>query len=233
MTARSSAPRPADGRPLVGVLQVYARDVPELPFPDGTDLFQLLWCPNEHDAPWYGPASVAVWRRAADVTAVLADPPEPVFDSTREEDEYDPLPCWVHPERVTEYPDADDLPGDLRQRVLEWDRAMGDDAPRLYWSALSTAPGTKLLGHPRWYQGPWWPDCACGRRMRHLATIASVMEFSDERRWQPDDDGADPPSTFPRNEAPHGIYFVRAGDMYLFTCDACPDRPLATVIESG
>lgn len=41
--------------PMTGVLQVYVRDVPELPFPHGTDLFQLLWCPNNHDEPWYGP----------------------------------------------------------------------------------------------------------------------------------------------------------------------------------
>ena len=34
---------------------IYARNVPDLPFPDGTDLFQLLWCPNNHGEPWYGP----------------------------------------------------------------------------------------------------------------------------------------------------------------------------------
>jgi hypothetical protein len=59
---------PAAASPLVGVLQLSDRDVPELPFPEQTDLFQLLWCPNEHDAPWYGPRPVAVWRRAAEVT---------------------------------------------------------------------------------------------------------------------------------------------------------------------
>lgn len=73
------------------------RDVPELPFPDGTDLFQLLWCPNDHDEPWYGPKPVTVWRKAADVTAVLAGPPEPVFDSDREEADYDPVPCLCTP----------------------------------------------------------------------------------------------------------------------------------------
>ncbi|MDX3232642.1 hypothetical protein [Streptomyces sp. ME19-01-6] len=26
------------------VLQLYAADVPDLPFPPGTDLLQLLWC---------------------------------------------------------------------------------------------------------------------------------------------------------------------------------------------
>jgi hypothetical protein len=36
---------------LVAVLQLYARDVPGLPFPEHADLFQLLWCPNHHDPP--------------------------------------------------------------------------------------------------------------------------------------------------------------------------------------
>ncbi len=35
------------------------------------------------------------------------------------------------PERVTEYPDADDLPGDLRKR----DQVADDDAPHLHWSS--------------------------------------------------------------------------------------------------
>lgn len=37
---------PTDPLPLVAVLQIFARDVPELPFPQGTDLCQVLWCPK-------------------------------------------------------------------------------------------------------------------------------------------------------------------------------------------
>ncbi|MCL2585233.1 MAG: hypothetical protein FWE35_22550 [Streptosporangiales bacterium] len=224
-------PVPPDARPLLAVLQVYARDVPELPFPDGTDLFQLLWCPNAHDEPWYGPAAETFWRRAADVGDVLADPPAPVFDSSLDEDDFNPVPCLVHPERVIEYPDAGDLPRDLRDRVQEWDRVLEDDAPHLYWSSLSVAPGSKLLGHPRWYQEPRWPVCGCGRRMRHLVTISSE-EFG-ARRWRPDDDGEEPPSAFARNFAPHGIMIGDVGDMYLFTCESCPGRPLAVETQSG
>jgi hypothetical protein len=233
ITARVSDPRPPDPPcPLVGVLQLYARDVPDLPFPDSTDLLQVLWCPNNHDAPWYGPRPEAFWRRAADVTDVLRHPPEPVFDHSLNAKNYDPVPCLLHPEPVTEYPDTQDLPPALRGRVEEWDRRDDDDAPHLYWSSLSTAPGTKLLGHPRWYQGPRWPACECGRRMRHLATISSE-ELGAGRRWLPDDDGEDPPSAFPRNYAPHGILIGDVGDMYLFTCDACPDRPLRIDTQFG
>jgi hypothetical protein len=38
--------------PMIGVPQLSANDVPDLPFPLQTDLFQLLWCPNDHDEPW-------------------------------------------------------------------------------------------------------------------------------------------------------------------------------------
>jgi hypothetical protein len=31
------------------VLQLYASDAPDLPFPPGTDLLQLLWCPYDHE----------------------------------------------------------------------------------------------------------------------------------------------------------------------------------------
>ena len=228
-TAQTSWPRAADGRPLLGVLQVYARDVPELPFPDGTDLFQLLWCPNEHED---GPMPVTFWRSAADVSDLLTDPPDPVFDSSIVKSAYDPVPCLVHPERVTEYPHTEDLPEELRARVREWDETEADDAPHLYWSTLSTAPGSKLLGYPRWYQGPRWPICECGRRMRHLVTISS-LELGQGHRWQPHDGGEDPPSAFPRNYSPHGILIGDVGDMYLFTCDACPDRPLAVDSQYG
>jgi len=68
--------------------------------------------------------------------------------------------------------------------------------------------------------------------MRHLAAISSV-EVGQGRRWQPDDGGEEPPSAFPRHYAPHGMMFGDVGDMYLFTCNACPHRPLAVDIQSG
>jgi hypothetical protein len=58
--------------------------------------------------------------------------------------------------------------------------------------------------------------------MTHLATIASE-EAGRQDRWQPDD-GL--PQQFPRNLAPHGVLIGEAGSMFLFTCTACPDRPL-------
>jgi hypothetical protein len=188
---RRTSHRPDPPVPLVPVLQLYARDVPELPFPGDTDVLQVLWCPNDHDMPWACPYPITVWRRAAEVTGSPAQPPTTRFDDERFAADYVPRPCVLHPERVVEYPHMRDLSG-------------------------STAPGTKVGGHPRWIQDPQWPTCHCGAGMEHLLTIASEEPMAGQRLitdrycW-----------------APHGLMLGDVGSMYLFTCTRCPDRPLA------
>jgi hypothetical protein len=182
---------------MISVLQLHARDVPGLPFPQGTDCFQLLWCPNEHRPgryPTIGALHVAAfWRRAAAVTEVLGSPPAPRFDRDMNARRYQPLPCLLNPEPVTEYPscshypDYSDLPEPLRPRVERWD----DLTAGLYTEVLSTAPGTKAGGHPKWIQEADWPVCGCGRRMDHLLTIASA-EWGDRMRWIPPKTGTRP-----------------------------------------
>src|SRR5262249_35499112 len=54
--------------PLVGVLQLGKGEVPELGFRPGSDLFQLLWCPQDHDSEQ--PFIVApriFWRKASTI----------------------------------------------------------------------------------------------------------------------------------------------------------------------
>ncbi|HEX6676607.1 MAG TPA: DUF1963 domain-containing protein [Actinomycetes bacterium] len=234
---------PEEPSPLVGVLQLHARDVPELPFPEHTDLFQLLWCPNHHDLPWLGPCPIVVWRRGAEVTKPLSTPPDPRFDEDLFGPDYLPLPCVLHPERVVEYPHPCNLPAryphpcnlpvELAERIQQWDQRHD----RLYWAALSTAPGTKIGGHPRWIQPPAWPVCGCGRRMDHLLTIASD-EFAPQGRWLPLEDRDDPKITSRRRRivdrdawAPHGLMLGDVGSLYLFTCAACAHRPLAGTMQ--
>ena len=229
-------PQPHQGPvALVPVLQLYARDVPELPFPEHTDLLQLLWCPNWHGEPWYGPSPITVWRWVADVTEPLASPPPPRFEADWEwcARDYVPLPCVLHAERVVEYPHAEqpgfsDLPDPLDERVRRWQQRRH----WLYWKALSTAPGTKIGGWPRWSQGPQLPVCDCGLRMRHLLTIASE-EFGDRERWLPVEDRVDARIAGQRLLtdrdcwAPHGLMLGDVGSLYLFTCMAFAERPLA------
>ena len=231
---------PGSPYPLIAVLQLHARDVPDLPFPEETDVLQVLWCPNEHEMPVVGPKPYAFWRRAADVASVLADPPLPVFEDDHGARDYYPAPCVLHPERVTEYPHPDDLPEDLRERIEEWDEEQAgqdeneDPFPGPYETDLSTAPGTKALGWPSWIQVPQRPDCVgCGQPMTHLATISSEESENWENgagtRWQ----AADLPDRFFRNHAPHGLMIGDMGSMYLFTCTRCPDRPLGSSVQFG
>lgn len=234
---------PEISSPLISVLQLHARDVPGLPFPEGTDCFQFLWCPNEHPRGKYptmlGLHVAAFWRRAAAVSEVLDTPPGPRFDLEMNARLYQPLPCLLHPEPVTEYPgcsrypDCSDLPEPLRQRLERWD----DLTAGLYTEVLSAAPGTKAGGHPKWIQERDWPACGCGRRMDHLLTIAS-SEWGNRMRWIPLEDrdqtfaGEHYEASFTRPRptrsgwAPHDIQLGDIGSMYLFTCTTCRHRPL-------
>ncbi|MFJ9551659.1 hypothetical protein [Streptomyces erythrochromogenes] len=100
---------PEGPHPLVPVAQLYARDVPDLPFPEGTDLLQVLWCPFIDIVDQSGSEAVQLhWRRAADVAEAegLAAAPEPAYVGTYE---LVLVPCVLHPEQVLEYPAAHDL----------------------------------------------------------------------------------------------------------------------------
>jgi hypothetical protein len=234
--------------PMISVLQLHARDVPGLPFPDGTDCFQFLWCPNEHPPGKYptigGLHVAAFWRRAAAVTEVLASPPAPRFDLEWNARVFKPVPCLLNPEPVTEYPrysrypGYSDLPEPLRPRVERWDGLTAG----LYTGVLSVAPGTKAGGYPDWIQEPDWPVCGCGRRMDHLLTIASE-EWGGRMRWIPREDRDETfasehyEASFTRARptwsgwAPHDIQLGDIGSMYLFTCTTCPLRSLDGCVQ--
>jgi hypothetical protein len=219
---------PADDgeSPLVPVLQLFARDVPQLPFPDRTDVMQLLWCPFDHDEsePW----PVLFWRAEADLTEPDVPGPHPEAEPTSI-----PAPCTVSPEAVDEYT-VSDLPDDVYAAAFRDGDAFKE---RTGWDLnelAMAAPGTKVLGWPNWVQGPDWPACAgCGTTMSHLITITSWEHdgwFS--RRWTPLED--QPAIDFqdgsagrrhPEIHNPHGLMLGDVGNYHVFECLGCPDRP--------
>jgi hypothetical protein len=217
--------------PLVPVLQLYAADVPSLPYPAGRDLLQVLWCPCDHE-PYYAPRPELRWRTAADVSGPLLDhPPRPagVPDNTI------PAPCVLHPERIVEYPQWD-LPPDIGDALKERFERLEDETGWSYWNDLSIAPGIKTGGYPGWTQDPDWPDCAaCGRRMDHLLTIASAeFDGGSARAWLPHEDRPDEGEVFDlpfeQRDAIQNAAGVMIGDMggvYVFMCTHCPDQPYA------
>ncbi|GIG01128.1 DUF1963 domain-containing protein [Catellatospora citrea] len=216
--------------PLVPVLQLYAADVPQLPFPAGTDLLQVLWCPFDH-APWGSPRPQLRWRRRADITDPRRLMPSP---DTEADQNHIPDPCVLSPEPVTEYPTHDlslAVWSQIRDQVAQIKQDTGWD----YDSDLAVAPGTKVDGYPGWTQQPDWPECACGSQMQHLLTVAS-WEFNrgDDKRWITMADRPamagwawDSPEDHPwraiRN--PAGLMLGDVGGICLFVCTTCPDRP--------
>jgi hypothetical protein len=217
--------------PRVPVAQLFARDVPDLPFPDGADVLQLLWCPLEHGDDSC-PEPIVVWRAAVDVAEVLHAVPEPLVEA---EDCYIPNACHVSPESVLEYPNVD-----IPDQYVVWAEAKRLEA-ETGWnfdSDLTVAPGIKTGGFPGWTQNPEWPICTCGTTMDHLMTIAS-WEFDGlgPGRWLPLEErhltaGLDSASWQERSAAlrpvrePVGIMLGDAGGIYLFYCPVCPDRPI-------
>ncbi|MER5638788.1 hypothetical protein ABT095_17715 [Kitasatospora sp. NPDC002227] len=179
---------------LQPVVQLYRRDVPALPCPEGADLLQVLWCPLDHEPEWI-PAVRLFWRAAAGVREVVAAPPEPAGFS--QHGGYLPEPCVLHPETVTDYPDPlelDRLAPGLTERIEDWceaEYAKGspalqkyhdeEEARAFYQYELSSAPGWKLGGWaPGGDRDPMEAYCeTCGALMTPFLSLDSTEEFGN------------------------------------------------------
>ncbi|MFF4953405.1 DUF1963 domain-containing protein [Streptomyces chattanoogensis] len=232
--------------PMVPVLQLFAADVPELPFPHGTDVLHVLWCPFDHE-PGYVPRPVLYWRDSSECDSTDASVYGSGHDSVGDDnaaapprpdgaaDDYLPNPCVLHPERVTDYPNWD-LPDEIADALEERFDQLEEETGWSYWSHLSVSEGIKVGGYPTWTQEPVWPNCPdCGRRMDHLLTINS-REFNGEswRTWLPLEDTPAtgtvwdlPYEERTRIQCPPGLTLGDMGGIYLFDCRRCPERPYA------
>ncbi|MEU9475516.1 hypothetical protein [Streptomyces sp. NPDC048191] len=218
---------------MVAVAQLTAADFPEIRFPDGTDLVQLLWCPDWHDQPHpegWGQACRLFWRRSAEVTDPLTGQPDPTEEW---DDELDMVPraCVLHPERVTDYPGDEDLPAGLGARFAAWleERDLADD--------LTTIPGYKLGGFLRWCttDRPDPLDCGdCGAPLELFLQFDSseygLGAFGPDgapHRFRPlEERDAGPGATTgdPLRE-PVGMVVGRYSHAGLFTCSSDPRHP--------
>ncbi|MFG3010358.1 hypothetical protein ACGFZB_07840 [Streptomyces cinerochromogenes] len=219
--------------PLVAVAQFTAADFPEIRFPDGTDLVQLLWCPDWHDQPHpegWGQACRLFWRRAAEVTDPLTGQPDPKAHPRYDEGMI-PRACVLHPERVTDYPGDEELPAGLADRFETWltERGLTDD--------LTTVPGYKLGGYLDWRTTGLPAALECGecRAPLELFLQCDTHEYP-LGSWAPDD----APDRFRPLEERHlrtgdeagdasrepvGMTVGRGSHAGLFVCSADPRHP--------
>ena len=225
--------------PLLPVAQLYVRDVPLLRPPGRADLLQVLWCPFEHP-PEYKPPTALFWRTTADVTDVLAAPPEP---SKVQYDGYVPEPCVLAPEQVTEYPHFLELSKELQQQLADrstWqaasvavDNSYAMALEEFYIDELSVAPGWKVGGWPPWgLTDPVGRFCvACGAAMSPLLTIASNEWDAGNRGWAPHQDQALAALDDVSVANPPKVQVSRGNHLQLYACSKFPAHPHTDLIQ--
>ena len=225
---------------LTPVLQLNKRDVPDFPFPEGKDLFQLLWQALDTDVEPYPCIPHVVWRSSQAVT--LPRQTSPV--SPHANPSYIPKPCTLTFERVTEYPPIDDLTEQQLDRLEDWLAQQGfiyeDNEPEvlefkstLYQYELSTCPDTKLGGYPDWIQDPQTPTCDCGEIMEPLLTIAHLgIDAGSWRRWLPIEEREQwlsGKNTAEILDAPD--LNLGGGSVYYFVCRQCAEWPVKVIYQ--
>lgn len=239
--------------PYVGVIQVRHADVPELGYRSGMDLFQLLWCPRDHEDGM--PAFQVYWRSTDSIHRPLPEIPQPLLkeaDTAWDDGVYLPRACRLYPERVLEFPDFDELPINLQENLESWDLSKEADMNHrleeyrrlpvnpgkwLYKTELSMAGGTKIGGYCEWIQLSAAPICPCGHSMEHLLTLSTQEPIFDSR-WGPVEDVAEP-ANLPTGEALLSIRHVSGlelgdgGNIHYFICRACPEWPITPEFQCG
>ncbi|OQR65671.1 hypothetical protein B6E66_02350 [Streptomyces maremycinicus] len=221
-----------DPIPLIGLVQLYRRDIPGLmPGPDGCDLLQVLWCPYEaHGPSRQGLALHIRWRRADQVTAALDAPPQPVlvgFEGAV------PEPCVLSPEQVVTYPYAGSLPTGLGARIDAWEEAEERKAERngredelvTYHHDLSIPQGCRVGGFPSWHTTDPHPmTCeACAAPMELLLTVAGREWDGADGSWMPVEERDI--AEHLRDLTPTKLTIGRDGLLNIFACPTAPGHP--------
>ncbi|KOV76505.1 hypothetical protein ADL02_30830 [Streptomyces sp. NRRL WC-3723] len=170
-----------DPIPLIGVTQLYRRDVPGLPDSGAGDLLQVFWCPFERHGESRHEMHVELrWRHSGETGTPLTEQPVPEVVGRPE---LVPSPCVLHPEEVIEHPWFEELPEDVQERIEAWEgqeENESEEPDEQYVCNLSTAPGWKAGGYIAWaLTGPVRLACpVCDAALTPLLTI-------DQREWDP------------------------------------------------
>ncbi len=219
---------------LVPVLQLRASDVPELEFFPGTNLFQLFWCPLDHDDPLYVAKPVVFWHDTNAITQPLRQMPLPPLTHSS----YLPKECRLSFERVVEYPPIDELTEEQQGRLATWnidhllDETLDSPGTDYEWS-LSVCPSMKIGGYVARVPQPEHPTCDCGRLMTHLLTIPDCeWDGGTYHRWMPiEEQHLWNGPTDERLAVQGAIGIWLGGSLCVFICRSCPTWPTRAIFR--
>jgi len=219
----------------IGVLQLLKQDYPELPFPHDSDIFQLTWCPMDHE---FGLPEVTVrWRTRGVLQPTRTSNP----DHKWPEFGYLPQPCRIYADKVTEYPSWGDerMDESMRQRIGQstalqkyFERhgaTTGDEVLNYFFEWFGPYYGTKLFGHAAWIQSPETPTCnSCGTQMQLLVSIQSWEPWRHDKHQRQ-------PIGLPRGTrgSTTDLMIGDAGCAFVFICRQCPDLPIIALMQGS
>ncbi|MEV4925351.1 hypothetical protein [Streptomyces roseoverticillatus] len=217
--------------PLIPLVQLYARDVPGLPCPEGTDMLQVLWTPFDEIEGSSGAVQLR-WRLSSDVQEILTEPPEPAYIDVSD---HVPRPCVLHPEQVREFPPMHLLTEEQTQHVDAWTKQRSMDHQHVeYEGDLSIAPGWKLGGWPahftyRYPAGPHEFQCGeCGGPVEALLTVASSEWDGRSRSWRPAEDMDGHPY---HTQSPTIVTVGRGFSLQIYTCTSTLSHLPRTIMQ--
>lgn len=202
------------GKRLHPIIQLRKDDFPLVPFPNGRDVLQVFWHPDDiatqakaqHKAglvtlpipPSRVPA--AKWWNSRELTGQIAPPKMQAIHKGL----VPMCACRLEPVLVDDLPrDATDVPG-LRQQDLMEDRN--------FYLHFGNA---KVGGHPSWTPaGKPTPQCRCGKPMNLLISLCPLIH-DGRGNWH----------------NPSRLFEQFGGQWMLFVCADCPERPLEAVSQ--
>jgi hypothetical protein len=205
--------QPQSKLPYQPVLQLRLNDAPSnFAFLPGTDLMQLLWCPQRELVP------IIAWRKSSAVGSDLATVPEMKAGTV----DVIPAECRLFPERVMEYPGFDVLPETVRHKIKD---------AAIYDRTLSVACGSKVGGYPKVLKPGDDTSCPSCRKVTDFLLTIDQSEWSDESksRWMPVEEQGKP--ALPNHT---GLHFGPAfGRVHIFICRRCEGWPIRHYVQAG
>ncbi|MBP6732494.1 MAG: DUF1963 domain-containing protein [Chitinophagales bacterium] len=189
--------------PFEFIVQAYKRDFEFAYFPNDSNLFQLFRCPNEncagYEQSYYFTTKVFYFNVPEGQTLQMSRPA-----ITYELPDGELAECSLSPLVIeNDLPVWEDYEGNDGSNIEE---QFGEEWSEYLMEEYNAKPYTKFGGYPSFTQGPFYPECKCGKTKEFFFQLSS-----DDPRNETD----------PKYHSPHGIMIGDMGNVYFYVCKAC------------